>query len=241
MEDSDIFPNCSETNMNSVRNEKRTFHFGEFVVDTRAGELYRARKKIKVQQQPLQVLVALLEAGGEVVTREELRERIWSADTFVDFEHSLNTAIKKLRQALGDRASKAKFVETLPRRGYRFLATVTGGEGKLAPKTVPSGGLAGKVFTVFAEEGIECIVGPVNGSTFREWERLRELGDDVGVSMMIAEKRLLLLSVGQTVRLLSVDPGTGWCEVRVLEGEHYGRTALVSRNSLQETPHKKSK
>lgn len=215
--------------------------FGDFVVDSRAGELFRRGKKVKLQQQPLQVLVALLEARGEVVTREELRERIWPADTFVDFEHSLNTAIKKLRQALGDQAAKSKFVETLPRRGYRFLATVTGGKEQPAPKTGSPRGLAGKVFTVAAEEGIECVVAPVDGAAFQEWKRLTELGDDVGVSMMIGEKRLLLLAAGQTVRLLSLDPATGWCEVRALEGEHYGKTALVERKFLQETPPKKHK
>lgn len=227
--------------MDSVKSENKKLHFGEFQVDPRAGELFRGKKKIKVQQQPMQVLVALLEAGGEVVTREELRERIWPADTFVDFEHSLNTAIKKLRQALGDRPTDAKFVETLPRRGYRFLATVTATEGRAEPKAGTAEGLEGKVFTVAAEEGIECIVGPVNNAAFREWERLKELGDDVGVSMMIAEKRLLLLAVGQEVRMLSVDPATGWYEARVLEGEHYGRTALIHQKSLKETSHKKRK
>src|SRR5215471_6053599 len=109
-------------------NEVKTRKFGGFVVDLRAAELYRRGKKVKVQHQPMQVLLALLERPGDVVTRDELRERIWSADTFVDFEHSLNTAIKKLRQALGDRAMKSKYVETLPRRGYRFLAPVEASE-----------------------------------------------------------------------------------------------------------------
>src|SRR5208282_2560768 len=98
--------------------ENGTFRFGDFAVDPRAGELFRRGKKVKLQPQPVQVLLALLEKPRQIVTREELRRRIWPADTFVDFEHSLNTAIKKLRLALGDRANKSKFVETLPRRGY---------------------------------------------------------------------------------------------------------------------------
>ena len=94
--------------------------FGSFTVDGRAGEIFKKGKKLEVQPQPMQVLVSLLENAGEVVTREELRQKIWPADTFVDFEHSLNTAIKKLRQALGDNAARPKYIETLPRRGYRF-------------------------------------------------------------------------------------------------------------------------
>src|SRR5205823_209303 len=86
------------------------------VLHFRAGELYKAGRKIKLQVQPFQVLTVLLERPGEVVTREEFEKRLWPGDTFVDFEHSLNTAIKKLRQALGDDKKKPRFVETLPKR-----------------------------------------------------------------------------------------------------------------------------
>ena len=203
-------------------------------MDCRAGELFRRGKKVKVQLQPMQVLLALLERPGDVVTREELREKIWPADTFVDFEHSLNTAIKKLRQALGDRAGKAKFVETLPRRGYRFVAAVESSEEK--PPTKPGGGghLEGKVFGLVGEEGNECVLAPADGKAFEEWRRLVKLGDDVGVAMMITEKRLLLLTVGQTVRVLSADVHAGWYEARILEGEHFGKTALIERKALKE-------
>src|SRR5208283_4085889 len=119
-----IPPRVLGRRMSSPGNENRTYKFGDFVIDPRAGELFRRGKKIKLQRQPSQVLLALLEKPGQIVTREELRQRIWSADTFVDFEHSLNTAVKKLRLALGDHAEKSKFVETLPRRGYRFLLSV---------------------------------------------------------------------------------------------------------------------
>src|SRR3989475_969153 len=98
--------------------------FDVFEVDFRAGELYKAGRKIKLQVQPFQVLAVLLERPGEVVTREEFEKRLWPGDTFVDFEHSLNTAIKKLRQALGDDKKKPRFVETLPKRGYRFIGAV---------------------------------------------------------------------------------------------------------------------
>ena len=99
--------------------------FGEFEFDSAAGELYGKGQRMRLQEQPRQVLAALLERPGEVVTREELRERLWTTETFVDFEHGLNTAIKKVRQALGDSAEEPRYIETLARRGYRFIAPVT--------------------------------------------------------------------------------------------------------------------
>ncbi len=98
--------------------------FGVFEADLKSGELRKNGAKIKLQEQPFQVLAMLLERPGEVVTREELRQRLWPADTFVDFDHSLNTAINKLREAVNDSASNPRFIETLARRGYRFIAPV---------------------------------------------------------------------------------------------------------------------
>ena len=98
--------------------------FGSFELDPAAGELFRNGVRIRLQGQPLQVLIALLERPGELVTRDDLRERLWSGETFVDFEHGLNTAVKKARQALGDSAESPEFIETLARRGYRFIADV---------------------------------------------------------------------------------------------------------------------
>lgn len=99
--------------------------FAGFVFDGATCELNRADgSRVPLQDQPSQVLAALLARPGDVVTREDLRDRLWKSDTFVDFEHSLNTAVKKLRQALGDSAEAPRFVETLPRRGYRFIASV---------------------------------------------------------------------------------------------------------------------
>src|ERR1017187_7913925 len=102
-----------------------TCRFGVFELDLRAGELRRQGMKVKLQEQPFQVLAQLLEKPGEIVTREEMRKRLWPADTFVDFDHSLNAAIRRLRDALGDSAENPTFVETVARRGYRFLAPVT--------------------------------------------------------------------------------------------------------------------
>lgn len=98
--------------------------FGIFEVDLRAGQLRRNGLKARLQEQPFQVLATLLERPGEVVTREDLHARLWPADTFVDFDHGLNAAVKRLRDALGDSAENPRFVETLARRGYRFLAPV---------------------------------------------------------------------------------------------------------------------
>jgi DNA-binding winged helix-turn-helix (wHTH) protein len=100
------------------------YKFDEFEADLRAAELRKNGNRLKLQMQPFQVLVALLERPQEVVTREELRQRLWPQDTFVDFDHGLNTAMVKLRDVLGDSASKPKFIETIAKRGYRFLGTV---------------------------------------------------------------------------------------------------------------------
>jgi eukaryotic-like serine/threonine-protein kinase len=98
-----------------------TLRFDVYTLDLRAGELYKDGRKIRLQDQPFQILAMLLEQPGQVVTREQLRERLWPEDTFVDFDHSLNTAVKKLRQALNDEADKPRYIETLPKRGYRFI------------------------------------------------------------------------------------------------------------------------
>jgi DNA-binding winged helix-turn-helix (wHTH) protein len=98
--------------------------FADFEVDLRAGELRRGSTRIRLQEQPFQVLAILLQQAGEIVTREELCKRLWHSDTFVDFDNSLNTAINKIREALGDSAEDPHFVETLPRRGYRFIAQI---------------------------------------------------------------------------------------------------------------------
>src|SRR5215472_15163628 len=95
--------------------------FGVFELDERAGELRRSGRRVALQPQPLEILRALLERPGEVVTREELRGRLWSNGAYVDFDHSLNKAIGKLRDALGDDADSPRYIETLPRHGYRFI------------------------------------------------------------------------------------------------------------------------
>jgi eukaryotic-like serine/threonine-protein kinase len=105
---------------------RRLLRFGVFEVDLRAGELRKNGVKIKLQEQPFQILAMLLEHPGEIVTREELQQKLWCNDTFVDFDNSLNKAINKIRESLGDSADNPRFVETMARRGYRFIAPVDG-------------------------------------------------------------------------------------------------------------------
>jgi TolB-like protein/DNA-binding winged helix-turn-helix (wHTH) protein/Tfp pilus assembly protein PilF len=104
----------------------RVLRFDNFELDVRAGELRKHGSKLRLQGQPLHVLAALLTHAGDVVTREDLRSGIWPADTFVDFDHSLHNAVARIREALGDSAEMPRYIETLPRRGYRFIAPVEG-------------------------------------------------------------------------------------------------------------------
>ncbi len=122
----------------------KLYRFGIFEADAGSGELRKSGVRLRVPEQPFQVLLLLLERPGEVVTRAELQQRLWPADTFVDFDHSLNTIINKLREALSDSASSPRFIETLAKRGYRFLAPVEvignerGGEQAEPPAKVPT-------------------------------------------------------------------------------------------------------
>src|ERR1039458_1432392 len=122
----------------------RILHFGVFEVDLKACELRKHGLRIKLPEQPFQVLVVLLEKPGEIVTREELRNRLWPGDTFVDFAPGLNTTVLRLREVLGDASENPRFVETIPRRGYRFIAPVAGSTVP-APTTTDAVGEPGLV------------------------------------------------------------------------------------------------
>ena len=110
--------------MPEARSAGKTVRFGVYEADLVSGELRKNGTLIRLQEQPFQVLAMLLERPGELVSRDDLRSQLWSSDTFVDFDHSLNTAVNKLREALGDAASNPRFVQTVARRGYRFIAPV---------------------------------------------------------------------------------------------------------------------
>ena len=127
-----VHPWFSETRrlaMQEDHQRRGLLRFGVFELNLSAGELRKHGLRVQLQAQPFQVLVMLLEHQGEVVTREDIQKKVWQGDTFVDFDHGLNKAINKIRDALGDSAQNPRFVETVARRGYRFLAEVRVVEG----------------------------------------------------------------------------------------------------------------
>jgi TolB-like protein/DNA-binding winged helix-turn-helix (wHTH) protein len=134
--------------------QPRMVRFGLFEVDLRARELRKNGFKIRLQEQPFQVLAILLQHAGDVVTREELRRKLWPVDTFVDFEHSLNAAVKRLRDALGDSAENPVFIETLARRGYRFNGPV---DGRAAPPSAQSPTVPSRVLRRSYVLGLSCL------------------------------------------------------------------------------------
>jgi DNA-binding winged helix-turn-helix (wHTH) protein/tetratricopeptide (TPR) repeat protein len=152
--------------------------FGAFELDLRAGELHKQGLRVKLQEQPFRVLTVLLHRPGEVVTRDELRASIWPADTFVDFDNSLNTSINKLREALGDSAESPRFIETLPRRGYRFVAPVTGNgrESVVAATGVP-GAKLGRKRKKMAIVALIIVAGVSAGGMFWQSRQTRRLTD----------------------------------------------------------------
>src|ERR1051326_3888541 len=126
--------------MASPAANSQVIRFGPYEVDLRTGELRKHGLRIKLQEQPFQILAMLVERPGELVTREQIKEKLWPAETFVDFDHSVNTAIRRLRDALSDSADQPRYVETLPRRGYRFIGEVQSSAVPDPAKVVPISG-----------------------------------------------------------------------------------------------------
>src|SRR5580700_8304065 len=124
--------------MHSTAQSGRVYRFGIFAVDPAGRELLRRGAPVQLQEQPFRVLCMLLEKSGEVVTRDELRQALWASDTYVDFDGSLNAALKRLRFALGDSARNPTFIETLTKHGYRFIAPVTVENPASAPASRPT-------------------------------------------------------------------------------------------------------
>jgi DNA-binding winged helix-turn-helix (wHTH) protein/cytochrome c-type biogenesis protein CcmH/NrfG len=171
----------------SFRGTVRVSHvrFGRFELDLETGELRRRGRIVRLSPRPMQVLTLLVRSPKHLVTREAIRKEVWGADTFVDFEHALNFCIREIRSALGDKAHKPRYIETLPRRGYRFIAEATNGEASRAPVvTIPTGVEAGN-------EAYNCYVRARKGladagkesleKARREFERAVEL--DPGYAM----------------------------------------------------------
>src|SRR6266436_8650534 len=210
--------------------------FDVFEVDLRAGELYKAGRKIKLQILPFQALALLLERPGQVLTRKEFEKKLWPGDTFVDFDHSLNTAIRKLRQALGDDNRKPRFIETRPKRGYRFIGAVEQAKRVWAPAKHPAAASrVGQVAKLSSEGALSFTLVSVDDETAAEREKLDAANDDVGLSLLIASQKLLMVPRGTQVRILEVQPMQSRCQVRILEGEHYGKAAVVPLKLLEES------
>ena len=152
----------------------RAYHFGPFHLDTRTGELTRDGVTAQIREQPLQLLVALLQQPGELVTREELVHRLWPDGTFVDFDRGLNKAVNKLREVLGDSAEEPRFIETLPRKGYRFIAPVTadGADKTTAsiPPTTPPGRVRSRLWIAIPAIAAICVLSLLaNVGGLRSW------------------------------------------------------------------------
>jgi DNA-binding winged helix-turn-helix (wHTH) protein len=214
--------------------------FNTYEVHLCSGELYRAGHKVRLQDLPFQVLAMLLEHPREVVARKDLQKRLWPADTFVDFDHSLNTAIKKLRQALCDDRKNPRFIETLPKRGYRFIGTVqhpakppSSGQppspsvSRPNTKSRAAASWVGRVARLSTEGKPTFVLVSADEESAAEREKLDAASDDVGLSLLIAAQKVFLVHKGTPVRILEVEETASRCLVRILEGEHYGKTALV--------------
>jgi DNA-binding winged helix-turn-helix (wHTH) protein len=159
--------------MHSIRG---TIRFGAFEADFRSGEIRKRGVKIRLQEQPLQILQLLLQHPGEVVTREELRQKIWPADTFVDFEQGLYNAVKRLRDALKDSAQNPRFIETLSRHGYRFIGTIAESVRKIESLAVlPLENLSRDPEQDYFSEGLtEALITTL--ATFRRKNALSDIG-----------------------------------------------------------------
>src|SRR3989442_15132997 len=182
--------------MATTTKTREAVHFGEFELDTAAEELYRQGTKLKLQDQPLQILQILLRRPGEVVTREELQQKIWPSDTFVDFDHGINNAIKRLREALGDAAETPCYVETLPRRGYRFIGKIERETPKFRSLAVLplenlsrdpqqeyfAEGLTEALITTLAKIGEVRVVSPTSAMLYKDFHKpLREIARELEV------------------------------------------------------------
>src|SRR5260370_2546864 len=178
--------------------------FSDFQVDLRAGELYKAGRRVKLQVQPFQILAMLLAHPRELITREELREKLWQVDTCGDFEHGLNTAVKKLRQAVCDDARKPELVETLARRGYRFIGTVEGIAAPVLKVNAAAPSWTGQVARLCSDDNLGFVLLPIDEQALQERQKLDLANDDVGLSLLLRSQRGLMGPAGMRVREMEV-------------------------------------
>lgn len=215
--------------------------FDSYHVDLRTGELRKHGRKVRLAGKPFQVLAVLLERPGELITRTELQARLWSSDTFVDFEHGVNAAIQTLRRALCDSHKKPRFIETLPRRGYRFIATLEKTEERVDSAVSSNRGHAtgaaqsewiGQIATIRDETGRNYVLLPVTEEIFDEMCACERAKDDLGISLLVAAEKLLLVSCGTKVKILGASNLAGGCKVRILGGQFVGEKAFAPRTYL---------
>lgn len=214
--------------------------FADYELDLRTAELRKHGRKIRLAGRPFQILAMLLEQPGEMITREEIRDRLWDRDTFVDFDHGMNSAIRKLRDALGETAGKPRFIETLARRGYRFIGLVEREESSSAPqhagKAPPTADSrpewVGRVATVGAEGAANFVLIPVDENILKEKEKCEAARDDLGISLLVAEQKLLMVARGTRVKILEAHHPQLGCRVRILQGQFIGEIAFVPRKYL---------
>jgi DNA-binding winged helix-turn-helix (wHTH) protein len=214
--------------------------FGAYHVDLRTGELRKHGHKVRLAGRPFQILAMLLEQPGELLTRKELQSKLWPADTFVDFEHGVNAAMQTLRRALCDSHKKPRYIETLPRRGYRFIATIDGADFSSPPR-LPAGTRVharaasewvGKVATICDETGRNYVLLPATEEILEEMCSCEAAQDDLGISLMVADEKLLLVSCGTKVKILEAANSTAGCKVRILGGQFVGEKAFAPRAYL---------
>jgi DNA-binding winged helix-turn-helix (wHTH) protein len=220
--------------------------FDAYHVDLRTGELRKHGRKIPLAGRPFQILALLLERPGELLTRKELQARLWSSDTFVDFEHGVNAAMQTLRRALGDSHKKPRFIETLPRRGYRFIAAVAGaqvGAGPAAatadPRQQPTAAAGrsewvGQIATIRDETGRSFVLLPASEDIFHEMCACEKAKDDLGISLLVASEKLLLINCGTRAQILDASSADLGCTVRILGGQFVGEKAFAPRAYLAE-------
>jgi DNA-binding winged helix-turn-helix (wHTH) protein len=221
--------------------------FDAYHVDLRTGELRKHGRKIPLAGRPFQILALLLEQPGELLTRKELQSRLWPADTFVDFEHGVNAAIQTLRRALCDSHKNPRYIETLPRRGYRFIgavqriqadaaaknsASVSADDARVAVAAESRAEWVGQVATIRDEAGRNYVLLPATQEILREMRDCEAAKDDLGISLLVADEKLLLVECGTRVKVLDAGNVSLGCKVRILGGQFVGEQAFALRAQL---------
>ena len=232
--------------MRHVLPPESELRFDAYRVDLHTAELRKHGRKIRLAGRPFQILALLLEQPGELLTRKQLQDRLWPADTFVDFEHGVNAAIQTLRRALCDSHKKPRFIETLPRRGYRFIGAVetiqssapaaSGAHAQQKHKqraaAAPRTEWVGQIATIRDDAGRNYVLLPITEEILAEMCDCEAAKDDLGISLLVAAEKLLLVNCGTKVKILDASNSALGCKVRILGGQFVGEKAFASRAHL---------